>query len=156
MIGNKFSVYCKCFCDLCVTRMVNERHSWFKWKVQIITARVCSTREGNIYTWKCLSVHFWGGVPDPALDGGVPGLRSRGGTQSQVLGVTSLRSGEVPHLRLGGTQSQVGGVLSLRSGGYSVSGLGGYPVSGLGGYPGYPPSKGKKFWHQIWLDTCSD
>ena len=27
----------------------------------VITARVRSTREGNIYTWKCLSVHFWGG-----------------------------------------------------------------------------------------------
>ena len=24
------------------------------------------------------------------------------------------------------------------------------------GPPPHPPSKGKKFWHQIWLDTCSD
>ena len=30
-------------------------------RILFITTRVCSTREGNIYTWKCLSVHFWGG-----------------------------------------------------------------------------------------------
>ena len=29
----------------------------------LITARVRSTREGNIYTWECLSVHHWWGVP---------------------------------------------------------------------------------------------
>ena len=40
----------------------------------------------------------------------------------------------------GGTRSQI---------------RGGYPVSDLGG--GVPSlSKGKNFWHQIWLDTCSD
>ena len=31
----------------------------------IFTARVRSTREGNIYTWKFLSVYFGGGVPHP-------------------------------------------------------------------------------------------
>ena len=30
-------------------------------ELKIFTARVRSTREGNIYTWKCLSVHFGGG-----------------------------------------------------------------------------------------------
>ena len=41
-----------------------------------ITARVLSTREGNIYTWECLSVHHWWGG---------------GGTPSQVWGVLCLR-----------------------------------------------------------------
>ena len=40
----------------------------------IITARVRSTREGNIYTWKCLSVHFFGG-------GGTTWLRIEGNVQ---------------------------------------------------------------------------
>ena len=93
----------------------------------IITARVRSTREGNIYTWKCLSVHFWGGIPGPGPGGGVRGP-CRGGPRSRS--------------RWGGTWSQVQG-----GGGYLVSGLG-------GGIPSF--SKGKKFWHQIWLDTCSD
>ena len=86
----------------------------------IITARVRSTREGNIYTWKCLSVHFLGGasqvqvqvggVPGPGPGRGVPGLRFRG-----VPG---------PGPGSGGSQVQVQVV-----GGYPVSGPGGYPVS---------------------------
>ena len=99
-------------------------------------------REGNIYTWKCLSVHFWGGgYPVSGLRwggtrsqvwwggtwsqvGGVPSLRSEGGTPSQVQGLPHLRSGGVPHLRsgeypisgLGGTPFQVRGVPHFRSG----------------------------------------
>ena len=49
----------------------------------VITARVRSAREGNVYTWECLSVHM--GVP--TLDrgyspwmggGGVPSLDAEG------------------------------------------------------------------------------
>ena len=51
-----------------------------------ITARVRSTREGNIYTWECLSVHhWWGGYPSPRSGwGGVPRSGWSGGTPSQV------------------------------------------------------------------------
>ena len=38
----------------------------------IITARVRSTREGNIYTWECLSVHHRGGGVPPQTQDGVP------------------------------------------------------------------------------------
>ena len=86
----------------------------------LITIHVCSTREGNIYTWKCLSVHHWwggtlsqvwvGGYPIPGLDGGgypVPGLENGGGgTPSQVW--------------------MVGGILHPRSGWWGVS----HPRSG--------------------------
>ena len=55
-------------------------------------------------------------------------------------------------------QVQIGGVPDLRSlGGSQVSDFqGGSQVSDFrgGGVPGL--SKGKNFWHQIWLDTCSD
>ena len=99
--------------------------------IYVITARVRSTREGNIYTWKCLSVHF--------LEGGVPCLRfSGGGGGSQV---SDLLGGGVPGLRFSG-----GEVSGLRF-------FGGGPRF-WGGVPGL--SKGKNFWHQIWLDTCSD
>ena len=84
----------------------------------IITARVRSTREGNIYTWECLSVHRCRGVPHPR-SGGYPisGLAG-GGTPSQVwlggypisgLGGPPSQVRGVPHLRSGGTPSQVGG-----------------------------------------------
>ena len=100
-----------------------------------------------------------GGVPEPALDGGVPNPSlDRGVPPSQVqVG--------------GGPQSQVWGE------GFPVWGPGGYLVSVKGKIfdtrfglihvqtgkkkifvegPSPPPVKGKFFWHQIWLDTCSD
>ena len=39
--------------------------------IYVFTARVRSTREGNINTWECLSVHHQGGYPVPGLGGGV-------------------------------------------------------------------------------------
>ena len=83
--------------------------------------------EGNSFS---LFTFRGGGVPDPALDGG-GGPRSqifRGGPRSQIFG-------GVPR-----SQIFLGGVPGLRF-------LG-------GGIPSL--SKGKNFWHQIWLDTCSD
>ena len=74
--------------------------------------------------------HFRGGVPDPALD--------EGGSQ-----VSDFRGG-VPGLRFLG-----GGVPGLRFFGGGVPGL-----RFRGGGPSL--SKRKNFWHQIWLDTCSD
>ena len=124
-----------------------------KW---IFTAHICSMREGNIYTWECLSPHHCrgrGGTPSqvggypisgtpgqtPGLAGGgypIPGL-AEGGTPSQVwLGGTPCQV----WLR-GGTPSQVWwGVPHLRSGrGYPISGWGVPLQPGLdGGYPGYP------------------
>ena len=80
--------------------------------------------------------HFGGGGTWSSLgQGGFPGLRflGRGGPRSQIFG------GGVPGLRfLGG-----GGVPGLR-------------FSGGGGGGSLSLSKGKNFWHQIWLDTCSD
>ena len=73
-----------------------------------------------------------GGVPDPAMyEGGshvsdFPG----GGPRSQIF--------------QGGSQ-----VSHFLGGGVSVS-----DFRGGGGVPGL--NKGKNFWHQIWLDTCSD
>ena len=88
--------------------------------VYVITARVRSTRKGNIYTWECLSVHIAGrGVPHP---------RSwEGGTPSQVW------VGRVPHLR-----SRWVPWPGLDDGGYP-----GYPPRLEMGYPprpgmGYP------------------
>ena len=75
------------------------------WSV-LVTARVRSTREGNIYTWECLSVHHCGGgVPHPRSGwGGTPSQVWPGGTSSQVWpGGTHPRSGQgVPHPRSGG------------------------------------------------------
>ena len=45
----------------------------------ILTARVRSTREGNIYTWECLSVHIAGGWGTPSE------VWLMGGTPSQVV-----------------------------------------------------------------------
>ena len=59
--------------------------------------KTSSRREGNIYTWECLSVHhWWGGYPIPGLGEGypVPGL---GGWGYPVPGL----DGEVPHPRSG-------------------------------------------------------
>ena len=96
--------------------------------------------KGTVFS---LSVHTWGGVPHLRSEGEylVPCL---GGTQSQVQGVPSLRSGGYPISGPGGTPSQVWGVPHLRSGVYLISGPGGYPISGLvKGYPisglGYHP-----------------
>ena len=93
----------------------------FTYYAGIFTARVRSTREGNIYTWECLSVHHCGGgagYPIPGL-GGVP--------PSQVWwwGVPHPRSGQgVPHPRSGR------GV--------------GYPIPWQGGTWGNPPD-------QVWM-----
>ena len=57
---------------------------WVSFTTEIFTARVRSTREGNVYTWECLSIHrmgrgylsssWWGDHPDgtyhPAKRGG--------------------------------------------------------------------------------------
>ena len=133
----------------------------------ILTARVRSTREGNVLTPVCVSVHTFRGGPRSQIFGGsqVSDFRGRGGTQSQIFG------GGVPGLRffLGGSQvSDFGGVPSLRfsGGGYLVSVKGKIFDTRFGFIHvqtrkkifvvGPPPSKGKNFWHQIWLDTCSD
>ena len=70
-----------------------------------------------------------------SVQGGIPGLRFLGGSQvSDFWGVPGLRFfWGVPGLRF------LGGVPGLRL---------------SGGVPSL--SKGKNFWHQIWLDTCSD
>ena len=89
---------------------------------KILTARVRSMREGNIYTWECLSVHHWcgGGTPSQVWGDPISGL---GGTPSKVW--------------MGGTLSQVWGVPHPRSGwwgggGYLIPGLAwGYPIPGL-------------------------
>ena len=102
----------------------------------IFTARVRSTREDNIYTWECLSVHIAGGGEGYPI----PGLASRGATPSQVW--------------LGGTSSQAWegrGTLLTRSGqGTPGPGMG-YPLDLEKGTPpdlgwgtprpemGYPP-----------------
>ena len=103
----------------------------FAFRFNFITARVRSTREGNIYTWECLSVHHWwrgtlsqvwaGGTPSQVWVGGypVPGLGR---------GVPRPRSGGYPIPGLGG--------------GYPIPGRG-YPVPGLDG-GGYPPG-------QVWM-----
>ena len=85
----------------------------------IFTARVRSTRGGNVLTRVCVSVHTCRGNPISGLSGGypIPGLRG------------------YPISGLGGTPSQV------QVGGYPISGLGregtlsqvrGYPISGMG------------------------
>ena len=102
-----------------------------------------------------------GGVPNPAMDGG------GGSPRSQIFwrGVPGLRfSGGGPRSQIfwGGPRSQI-----FWGGGCPVSIKGKIFDTRFGlihvqtgkkifcqGTP--PPSKGKKFWHQIWLDTCSD
>ena len=108
-------------------------------------------REGTVFTGVCLLT-----------------FQGVGGSQVQVGGGPKSRSGGVlvsglggPGLRSGGSQSQLRGGPGLRSGG-SWSQVWGVLVSGPGGsqsqvWGGVPSlSKGKNFWHLIWLDTCSD
>ena len=119
------------------------------------TARVRSTREGNIYTWKCLSVHFWGGGSHVSdfWEGGSHVSDFWGGSHVSDFGGGS----HVSDFWGGSHVSDFGGVPCLRflGGGSQVSDFQGGPMSQIfGGVPGL--SKGKNFWHQIWLDTCSD
>ena len=84
-------------------------------RIRVITARVRSTRECNVLTPVCVSVHTWGGTQSQVWPGGVPHPRSgqeEGGTPSQVW----------------------------RGVPYHRSGWRGYPIPGLDrGYLGYPP-----------------
>ena len=91
------------------------------------------------------SVHtFGGGVPDPALDGGGTwSSLGQGGYLIQPwMGGRGEGKGRYPNLGWGGYPNLVG-VPHFQGGTPSL----GTPL---------PPSKGKIFWHQIWLDTCSD
>ena len=117
-----------------------------------ITARVRSTREGNIYTWKCLSVHF-GGVPHPypSLSGGVPNPALDGGgtpIQPWMGGYPNpaLDGGGVP-------QPWMGGYPNLGQGGYPISG--GYPIPCPGGYPRYPHPQNSKHLLQLHGGQCA-
>ena len=138
--------------------------SFFLSSCLIFTARVRSTREGNIYTWECLSVHHCGGVPYPRSWGvpylrsgdrgvphprywGVPHPRSRWGGYSiaGLVGGTPSRSGwgEVPHLRSGGVpgypQPEMGYPLDF---GWDTPGPGtGYPLT----WDGVPPRPGMEY-----------
>ena len=70
----------------------------------IVTGRVRSTREGNIYTWECLSVHhWWRGYPVPRLGGGYPISGLGGGTPSQVW----VGGGTISQVWMRGTPFQV-------------------------------------------------
>ena len=116
--------------------------------ISIFTVRVRSTREGNIYTWKRLSVHFWGGGPMSQIFGGVPCLRFWGGSQ-----VSDFQGGsQVSDFRGGGPG------LRFSGGGYPVSVKGKIFDTRFGlihvqtgkkifveGPPPPPPSKGKNF-----------
>ena len=100
-----------------------------------ITARIGSMT-GRYCFHRCLSVNISG----------------RGGNRSSLGwgGYPNLGWGGYPKLGLGVPGPKLGwGVPGLRSGG-------GTPSQVWGGSPGTPHSKGKNYWHQIWLDTCSD
>ena len=104
---------------------------------------------------------FQGGSQVPDFLGGVPSLRFSGGG-SQV----SDFQGGVPGLRFSGGGLQVSDF--WRGGGYQVSVKGKIFDTRFGlihvqtGKKFFcqrtppPTRKGKNFWHQIWLDTCSD
>ena len=79
----------------------------------------------------------FGRGPRSQIFGGVPGLRCLGGSQ-----VSDFRGGARSQIFGGAPRSQI------FAGGSQVSDFRG------GGVPGL--TKGKNFWHQIWLDTCSD
>ena len=88
----------------------------------LITARVRSTREGNVLTPVCVSVHtFGGGVPGLRFSGGVPGFRFlRGYPVSDFQGgylVSDFWGGPRSEIFRGGTWSQIfGGVSGLSKG----------------------------------------
>ena len=97
-----------------------------------------------------------GGYPISGPGRGVPHPRSQvGGTWSQVWGGTRSQVWGVPHLRSGGgpvvPRSKEKnfdtrfGLIHVQTGKKNIR-------------RGTPPphSEGKNFWHQIWLDTCSD
>ena len=93
----------------------------------LITARVRTTREGNVLTRVCLSVH--GGYPYPIMLCNITqnAMGQPGGVPCQV--------------QLGGVPCQVqsGGTLAGGYPGWEVPWLGGYPGRGgtlAGGYPG--------------------
>ena len=72
--------------SLLTERYIFVRSMYQNWDICLFfTARVRCTREGNIYTWECLSVHHCGGGYPVQGQGGypIPGL-ARGGTPSQV------------------------------------------------------------------------
>ena len=92
---------------------------------------------------------FFGGAPGLRFSGRVPGLRFWGGSQ------VSDFFGGVPSLRFSGGRgwylvSLKGKIFDTRFGLIHVQTRKKIFVEGP------PPSKGKNFWHQIWLDTCSD
>ena len=107
-----------------------------------------------------MSQIFGGGVPCLRFFGGVPCLRfSEGGSHVSDF----QRGGPMSQISGGGPRSQI-----FLGGGYPVSVKGKIFDTRFGlihvqtgkknfcrGTP-FPPSKGKNFWHQIWLDTCSD
>ena len=78
--------------------------------LNVFTARVRSTREGNIYTWECLSVHpaDWRGgwvTPSQVQAGGTPSSWWGWGTPSQVQvggGTPSQVQVGLPHPTDGG------------------------------------------------------
>ena len=105
-----------CFIHSRVERNILNLLSLVTWCkiVKIFTARVRSTREGNIYTWECLSVHHWGE--------GAPWTSSRwGGTPSQLrtgVSPSQIRKGYPPSwpgTLTGGTPIQ-----TLNGGGYPL------------------------------------
>ena len=110
----------------------------------LITARVRSTREGNIYTWKYLFVHHWGwggGVNQPGSRQGVPHPSWWGGGYPSNLFwqgcITSFPTEGTPIL-----PDRVGGYPHLADGGGNPSGWWGYPrVPPWLGLDGVPPSR---------------
>ena len=116
---------------------------------------------------------FWGGVPGFRFFGGVPGLRFLGGgPRSQIFGgggnPVSVK-GKIFDTRFGLIHVQIGKkifvegplpppppvkgkIFDTRFDLIHVQTGKNFFVEG----PPPPPSKGKNFWHQIWLDTCSD
>ena len=132
--------------------MGTEINSLVKSYSLLVTDRVRSTREGNVFTCVCLSVcpqggtilpgkevgeggtivPSWGGVPCPgqggilSWPGGVP-CPSRG-VPCPSQGGTLSQPGGYPVPATAGTLSQPGGTLSQPGGGYLVLAVGGYLI----------------------------